>query len=77
MDLAFGTKVYDYNKNDIGILIQSYNLGYIDAPDKYGAQVLAPTGKIYAANLDSLLPICDIDEEEVKTLNIPECFLID
>lgn len=77
MDLMFGTKVYDTKKKQIGILIKTYNLGYVDAPDKMGAHVLSPDGKRYPQNLDYLRPLNEMDDKEIKESNIPECFLID
>lgn len=40
MDIAYGTKIYDYKRQSIGILIKTYNLGYVDAPDATGAKVI-------------------------------------
>ena len=77
MDIAYGTKVYDYKKESIGILISTYNLGYVDAPDATGAKVIDTKGKAYPTNLDNLVPIKELEDEEIKKLNIPECFLID
>jgi hypothetical protein len=77
MDLAFGTKVYDTSKKQIGVLINTYNLGYIDAPDAMGAKVLSPNGKTYPQNLDYLRPVNEMDDKEIKEYNIPKCFLID
>jgi hypothetical protein len=86
MDIAFGAKVYDYKKQNIGILVNTYNLGYADDPNQTGAKVLSPDGKIYPTNLDNLKLIEDIkaarlyneiSEKDFKALNIPECFLID
>lgn len=77
MDLAFGTKVYDTNKKQIGILIRTYNLGYVDAPDATGAQVISPKGERYGQNLDNLIPISEMTDEEISEYNIPQCFLID
>ena len=77
MDTLFGTKVYDTKKKQIAILIKTYRLGYVDAPDAMGAKVLSSEGKIYPTNLDNLLPINEISEDEIKKLNIPESFLID
>lgn len=75
MDLAFGTKVYDTKKKQIGILIKTYNLGYVDAPDATGAHVLSPKGEKYPQNLDNLIPISEMTDEEIVTFNIPQCFL--
>jgi len=86
MDTLFGTKVYDNQKKNIGILIKTYNLGYVDTPDATGAKVISLEGKIYATNFDNLKPIEDIktarlygeiSEQEFKNLNIPASFLID
>lgn len=86
MDIAYGTKVYDYNKQSIGILINTYNLGYVDAKDATGAKVIDTKGKMYATNLDSLKPLSEIkqarlykeiSENEFKALNIPISFLSD
>lgn len=76
MDIAYGTKVYDYKKESIGILICTYNLGYVDAPDATGAKVVDTKGKLYATNLDNLTTINEMEDEEIKRLNIPENFLI-
>lgn len=85
MDLAYGTKVYDYKKKSIAILIKTYNLGYVDAPDETGAKVIDTNGKLYCTNLDNLKPIEDIKterlygeitEQDFKALNIPASFLI-
>jgi len=75
MDIAYGTKVYDYNKQSIGILICTYNLGYVDAPNEMGAKVIDTKGKSYPANLNDLTPINDLTDEQIKELNIPQCFL--
>jgi hypothetical protein len=77
MDLAFGTKVYDSKKKQIAILIRTYNLGYVDAPDKTGAHVLSPDGKRYPQNMDYLRPVNEMSDEEIWESNIPEFFLID
>ena len=86
MNIAFGTKIYDYKRKNIGILINTYNLGYVDAPDATGAKVIDSKSKTYATNLDNLKNIEDIKtarlyneitEQDFKELNIPECFLID
>lgn len=77
MDIAYGTKIYDYKKKNIGILICTYNLGYVDAPDATGAKVVDTKGRLYATNLDSITPVKELEDKEVKSLNIPECFLID
>ncbi|HSA07315.1 MAG TPA: hypothetical protein P5556_10060 [Candidatus Gastranaerophilales bacterium] len=86
MDLAYGTKVYDYKKKSIAILIKTYNLGYVDAPDATGAKVIDTNGRLYATNLDNLRTIEDIKtarlyneitEQDFKALNIPESFLIE
>jgi len=76
MDLAFGTKVYDTKKKQIGILIRTYNLGYVDAPDATGAHVISPGGKKYPQNLDNLIPISEMTDEQIASSNIPQCFLI-
>ncbi len=76
MDTLFGTKVYDTKKKQIAILIKTYRLGYVDAPDAMRAKVLNSEGKIYPTNLDNLLLINEIAEDEIKKLNIPESFLI-
>jgi len=84
MDIAYGTKVYNYKKKSIGILIKTYNLGYVDAPDATGAKVIDTNGRSYPTNLDNLRPIEDIktarlygeiSEQDFKALNIPEYFL--
>ncbi len=84
MHALFGTKVYDHKKQQVGILINTYNLGYVDAPDATGAKVLSPKGKTYPTNLDNLTPIEDIKtkrlygeitEQDFKKLNIPQEFL--
>ena len=75
MDIAYGTKVYDHKKKSIGILIRTYNLGYVDAPDAMAAKVVDIQGKLYAVNLDNLTPVNDLTDEQIKELNIPECFL--
>lgn len=86
MDIAYGTKVYDYKRQSIGILIKTYNLGYVDSPDATGAKVVDTNGKLYATNLDNLMPIAeikqarlyaDLKEKDFKALNIPESFLND
>jgi len=86
MNIAFGTKIYDYKRKNIGILIKTYNLCYVDAPEAMGAKVIDSNGKTYATNLDNLKTIEDIktarlyneiSEQDFKALNIPECFLID
>lgn len=77
MDLAFGTKVYDTKNKQIGILIRTYNLGYVDAPDATGAHVLSPDGKRYPQNLDYLRPVSEMTDEEIKEYNIPNFFLND
>jgi len=76
MDTAYGTKVYDYKKKEIGILIRTYNLGYVDAPDATGAKVVDTKGRLYSTNLDNLTPISEISDEEIEKLNIPKSFLI-
>lgn len=76
MDILFGTKIYDNKKQSIGILINTYNLGYVDAPDATGAKVLNPNGKIYPTNLDNLSLINEMTEAEIENLNIPKSFLI-
>lgn len=73
----FGTKVYDTKKKQVAIVIKTYKLGYIDAPDAMGAHVIAPDGTRYPQNLDNLRLISDFDEAEIKEYQIPECFLID
>ncbi len=73
MHPLFGIKVYDHKKQQVGILINTYNLGYVDAPDATGAKVLSPEGKIYPTNLDNLTAIDDI--ENTDGLNIPDGFL--
>ena len=84
MDIAYGTKVYDHKKKSIGVLIATYNLGYVDAPDATGAKVVGTNGRLYSANLDNLKTIEDIKtarlygempEEDFKALNIPNSFL--
>jgi len=75
MDIAYGTKVYDHKKQNIGILIKTYNLGYVDAPEETGAKVVDPQGKIYPTNLNNLTPVNELIDEQIKELNIPECFL--
>ena len=75
MDLAFGTKLYDTKKKQIGILIRTYNLGYVDAPDATGAHVISTDGKKYPQNLDNLIPISDMTDEEIAASNIPQCFI--
>lgn len=75
MDIAYGTKVYDYKKQSIGILICTYNLCYVDAPEAMGAKVVDTKGKLYPTNLDNLTPIDNLTEEEIQKFNIPECFL--
>ncbi|MEI8389922.1 MAG: hypothetical protein WCG23_08560 [bacterium] len=86
MDIVFGTKVYDYKRKTIGVLIKTYNLGYVDAPEAMGAKVIDQDGRVYATSLDSLKTIEDIktarlyneiSKQDFKALNIPECFLID
>ena len=77
MDLAFGTRIYDTKKNQIGILIKTYNLGYVDAPNAMGAHVISPDGKKYPQNLDNLIPVNELSDEEIKEYNIPGYFLID
>ncbi len=77
MDTMFGTKVYDTKKKQVAIVIKTYRLGYVDAPDAMGAYVLSPDGKRYPQNMDFLRPISDMDEAEIKEAGIPECFLID
>lgn len=74
MDIAYGTKVYDYERKSIGILICTYNLGYVDAPDATGAKVVDTRGKSYPTNLDNLRPIDDINKHDLRRLNIPEWF---
>lgn len=74
MDIAYGTKVYDTNKKQIGILIKTYPLKYVDAPDLMGAKVVDTKGKVYPARLDNLLPVDTLEEEDLKTYNIPEWF---
>lgn len=77
MDTLFGTKVYDTKKKQIAILITTYKLGYVDAPDAMGAHVITPDGKRYPQNMDNLRLVNDMDSAEIKELNIPECFLAD
>ena len=77
MDTMFGTKVYDTKKKQIAIVIKTYKLGYVDAPDTMGAHIIAPDGTRYPQNLDNLRLISDFDEDEIRENNIPECFLID
>jgi hypothetical protein len=74
MDIAYGTKVYDTNKKQIGILIKTYPLNYADTPDLMGAKVVDTNGKVYPAQLDNLLPIDELEEEDLKNFNIPEWF---
>ena len=76
MNLAFGTKIYDAKKKQIGILIRTYNLGYVDAPDATGAHIISPDGKRYPQNLDYLRPINEMTDEEIAASKIPQCFLI-
>ncbi len=75
MDIAFGTKVYDHKKQNIGILIKTYNLGYVDAPEETGAKVVDPQGKIYPTNLNNLTPVNDLTDVQIKELNIPQGYL--
>jgi len=75
MDIAYGTKVYDYKKQSIGILICTYNLGFVDAPNEMGAKVVDIKGKSYPTNFYNLTAVDDLTDEEIKKLNIPECFL--
>ena len=77
MDIAYGTKVYDYKKKSIGVLIATYNLGYVDAPDATGAKVVDTNGRLYSTNLDNLSPIKEMEDDEIEKLNIPKYFLID
>jgi len=73
----FGTKVYDTKKKQVAIVIKTYKLGYVDAPDAMGAHVLSPDGSRYPQNLDNLRLISDFDEAEIREYQIPACFLID
>lgn len=73
MHPLFGIKIYDHKKQQVGIIVNAYNLGYVDAPDAQGVKVLSPEGKIYPTNLDNLTAIEGI--ESTKGLNIPEGFL--
>jgi len=77
MDISFGTKVYDTRKKQIGVLIRTYNLGYVDAPDAMGAHILSPKGERYPQNMDYLRPVNEMSEKEIKEYKIPEAFLID
>ena len=77
MDILFGTKVYDTKKRQIAILIKTYRLGYVDAPDAMGAHVITPVGKKYSQNMDYLTPVNEMSKEETEKLNIPNSFLID
>jgi len=77
MDIAFGTKVYDTKKKQIGVLIRTYNLEYVDAPDAMGAHVLSPKGERYLQNMDYLRPVSEMSDKEIREYNIPEAFLID
>lgn len=72
MDILYGTKVYDRKKKQIGILIKTYNLQYVDNPNLMGAKIVDPQGKIYPANLDNITPVNDLTDEELKELDIPE-----
>lgn len=75
MDIAYGTKVYDHKKQSIGILVCTYNLGYVDAPEATGAKVVDTKGKLYPRNLNDLTPINELTDKEIEKFNIPECFL--
>lgn len=74
MDIAYGTKVYDTQKKQIGILIKTYPLNYVDTPELMGAKVVDTKAKVYPTRLDNLLPIDDLEKEDLKTYNIPEWF---
>ena len=75
MDIAYGTKVYDTNKKQIGILINTYPLKYVDNPNLIGAKVVDTKGKVYPTKLDNLIPIEDLDNEQLMEFNIPEWFV--
>ena len=77
MDILFGTKVYDTVQRQIAILIKTYKLGYVDAPNAMGAHILSPEGKKYSQNMDNLKPVSDMSNEEISELNIPASFLVD
>jgi len=75
MDIAYGTKVYDSNKKQIGLLIKTYNLKYADNPNLMGAKVVNIKGKAYPTRLDNLVPVEDLEDEQLKAFNIPEWFI--
>lgn len=75
MDIAYGTKVYDTNKKQIGLLIKTYPLKYVDNPDLMGAKVVDINGKAYPTRLDNLVPVEDLDDQQLKEFNIPEWFV--
>lgn len=75
MDKLFGTKVYDHNKQQVGVLIKTYKLGYVDVPELLGAKVLNPKGEIYSTKLDNLTPIYELSGKEAEILNIPTEFI--
>lgn len=77
MDTMFGTKVYDTKKKQVAIVIKTYKLGYIDAPDTIGAHIIAPDGTKYPQNMDYLIPVSELTDEEIQKYYIPEGFLID
>lgn len=77
MDTMFGTKVYDTTKKQVGILIKTYKLGYVDSPDAMGAYVLGSDGKKYPQNMDNLIPVSELSDEEIQKYYIPKDFLID
>lgn len=56
IDLCFGTKVYDYKKNEIAILIKTWVNKFADGDVDYATLVDA-NGKKYATPLDNVSPI--------------------
>lgn len=75
MDIAYGTKVYDANKKQLGLLIKTYLLQYVDNPNLMGAKVVDINGKAYPARFDNLVPVEGLDDEQLKEFNIPEWFI--
>lgn len=72
-ETLFGTMVYDYNKNSVGILIKTWDNGFWNENgfEYYTfATCVDKKGKKYETPMSDITPIETMDEEELQRLGL-------